>query len=713
MAGPWEKYGESTAQAAGPWSGYGEQNPSAPAEAAPDDRGVVRKAADWALGNRREESIPLMQDAGLQLSPEQAAQMTALVATTQSDERMQAGIKNMFPDAQFDTDQYGNQVAIVPTTAGGGNERSQWTRFYTNPQGLDKNDAMRVAGVASTAALWPAKMGLLTAGALGAGEAALIEGVSSQAAGDDFKKSDVLWGALGAAGGQLLGNQLGKLFKAKNIPLRNADGSYTDDALRAFQQAGINPDDVTEGVAETISRHISQNVDPKQAGRVAQSQGLPVPVQLSRGQVTGDVGQQILENEARKNILGEGPARVMNEFADAQQAALRENIPAIQSQLGGDVLERGAGGAQAQASLAAQRTAAQANATALYDTARASGAAIIPDNYAGTMDDALFKSLSDFLPSERPGTTQILDSINEVLSTDKNVGSLFGLRRQLNNIGSPGSPDQAAAGVLKRALDEQLNMLADQAMLNGDEAVVEAHMAAIKNYADYASTWKSKGILDTLTRTATRDGGVDLVVSPEQAANYIMGSSGSGLITKPNLVRDLGVLKNQLPEADWNAVRQEAFMRIFDKAQNGAGGVTGGTFTTMLNRFSRENPAVYRALFSKDEQALFRQFAAVAHTISGSASNTSNSASSMMKIIPKLGQAFKTSSLARFAGLVPILNTTRDRAREFAVGSAVRNTAPAVSNNLGGQIGGAIGAATGGSGSVNDPIEEQMQRYGR
>ena len=36
MAGPWEKYGESTAQAAGPWSGYGEQDSATPTEVAPE-----------------------------------------------------------------------------------------------------------------------------------------------------------------------------------------------------------------------------------------------------------------------------------------------------------------------------------------------------------------------------------------------------------------------------------------------------------------------------------------------------------------------------------------------------------------------------------------------------------------------------------------------------------------------------------------------------
>jgi len=577
--------------------------PVAPPPAAQDARGAIRKATDWVRGTRREESIPLMQDAGLQLSAPQAAKMTALLSTTISDDRMQTGIKNMFPDAQFDTDQYGNQVAIVPTTAGGGNERSQWTRFYTNPQGIDKNDFIRAGMVATTSALWPAKMGRLAAGALGAGEAALIEGVSSQSAGDDFKKSDVLWGGLGAMGGQFLGNQLGKLFKAKNIVLRNADGSYTDDALRTFKQAGVNPDDVTDDVARQIGEAIARDVDPQQAGRVAQSQGLPVPVQLSRGQVTGDVGQQLLESEAKKSLLGDDAAKLMNDFAGAQQTALRENIPAIQSTLGGDVLERGAGGAQVQGALAAQRAAAQANASNLYKTAREAGTAIIPDSYAGAMDDALLGSLADYAPFDRPGTTQILDRINEVLSTDRNVGSLYTLRRQLNNVGTPGSPDQAAAGVLKRALDNQLQTLADQALLNGDEAVVRAHAEAIRNYADYAATWKSRGgILEKLTNTRTIDGEIGaLSISAEQAANTILGANASGIITKPNLVRDLRVLRNQLPEPEWNAIRQEAFMRIFDKAQNGAGDVTGGTFTTLLNRFQRENPAIYRELFSKDE----------------------------------------------------------------------------------------------------------------
>ena len=525
MAGkPWEQF-QQPAQPQGPWSQF------QPAQAEPE-RGIMRRAADWLTGSRREESIPIAPEANLRLPADKAAQMTALLATTASDDRLRSGIQQIIPDAQFETDQYGNLVVIAPV-GGVANERSQWTRFYPNPQGLDRTDIMQGAGVAALASpLGRAAEaiglggGVLAGAAIGGTEAALIEGASSSLSDQPFKYSDVPYGIIGGAGGAYLGNQLGRLFASKNVSqLFDASGALTPQARAVLREAGVDEAAMTADVAQSVSDYVSRGVDPAQAGRSAMAETLPVSVPLSRGQVSGTPVQQIFESEAGKGVYGEAPMRLMQDLQRRQQEALRENIPAIQQTLGGDMIERGAGGAAAQEALVGQRAAARQEASRLYDVAERAGYSYIPEAMIGEVDDNLLSSIRSFPATATPVTREIYGDINQALVNGGDVTSLFRLRSQLVNAGNAGSVEQAAANSLKNQLDAELSRLADQALLSGNNDAIAAWSNAIKNYADFAGTWKSRGILDKLTQTTRRDGEMMLNVSPEQAANYILGAS--------------------------------------------------------------------------------------------------------------------------------------------------------------------------------------------
>ena len=709
MAGkPWEQF-QQPAQATGPWSQF------QPVAAEPE-RGIFQRTTDWLTGARREEAIPLAPEANLRLPADKAAQMTALLATTASDDRLRSGIQQIIPDAQFETDQFGNLVVIAPV-GGVASERSQWTRFYPNPQGLDRTDVMQGAGVAALASpLGRASEtiglggGVLGGALLGGTEAALIEGASSQLSDQPYKFSDIPYGMAGGSAGAYLGNQLGRLFASKNVSqVFDASGALTPQARSVLRQAGVDENAITADVAQSVSDYVSRGVDPAQAGRSAMAETLPVPVPLSRGQVSNTPVQQIFESEAGKGVYGESPMRLMQDLQRRQQEALRENIPAIQQTLGGDMIERGAGGAAAQEALVGQRAAARQEAGRLYDVADQAGYSYIPKWLIGEVDDNLLSSLRDFPASATPVTREIYGKINETLVNGGDVTSLFRLRSQLVNAGNAGSVDQVAANALKNQLDQELSRLADQALLGGNNDAIAAWSNAIKNYADFAGTWKSRGILDKLTQTARRDGEMALVVSPEQASNYILGASGSGMITKPNLVRDLRVLKNQLPENEWNGLRQEAFLRIFDSAQRGQD-VSGQTFSTLWNRFQRENPALARELFTDSDRALFSQFAAVATQISSSARNTSNSATTLMGIIPKLAQAFKQSNVGRLVSALPLAPFIKERFGALRIGGALSGT-PVPQTAGAGVSGASVGGVVGGSGVVNDPAAQMIDRY--
>ena len=105
-------------------------------------RNVAQRALDWFKGGQREENIPLANKANLGLPTDKATKMVGLLATTASDDRLQSGIKNIIPGAEFDKDQYGNLVVISPVYKDG-EPTQQYTRFYPNPKGLDITDIMQ------------------------------------------------------------------------------------------------------------------------------------------------------------------------------------------------------------------------------------------------------------------------------------------------------------------------------------------------------------------------------------------------------------------------------------------------------------------------------------------------------------------------------------------------------------------------------------------
>ncbi|CAN0460708.1 unnamed protein product, partial [Ectocarpus fasciculatus] len=105
-----------------------------------------------------------------------------------------------------------------------------------------------------------------------------------------------------------------------------------------------------------------------------------------------------------------------------------------------------------------------------------------------------------------------------------------------------------------------------------------------------------------------RDGSQRLAVGPDDAANYIFGRSGIG--AKKGLERDLVKLRDTLgpDSAEWNAIREEAFLRLF---RNQPGPEAGGVFNAQafskeLNRALTDSPDAMKVLFSSKEAALMR-----------------------------------------------------------------------------------------------------------
>jgi hypothetical protein len=451
------------------------------------------------------------------------------------------------------------------------------------------------------------------------------------------------------------------------------------------------------------------------------SRGLPVEVPMTQGQITGSKGQQLSEDMMASGAYGTSAERTMSGFRAGQQEALRQNVRAISEGLapGSPPVSRGEGGRLAQEALVAARSGDKALADQLYAQARASGfAAVKPDEAFRISDAARSTYREGFDPITAPKMDGLLLRLDEIMENGGDVKALQAWRRQVSNLRS-GAPDVegAAAGAVLRQFDTQLKDAVDNQLLIGDEAAVGAWQNAIQNYAEYASTWKSRGgILNVLTEQVSRDGQRQLKVAPEEAANAIFTITASGLASKTKLARDLVTLKSRLPDAEWNALRQEAFIRLTDTAEGAFRGgeqqLSGVNFKKAWTTLQRNNPSVVNALFSKVERDTITQFSDVAARATNAAINASNTANAAGGAIQRMASAFTASGPGQFL----IQNYLAGIIREPY--GAMRATSATAQRNAPRQIVGtprasAVGAGAGAALSQEEEIGPRIPITGR
>ena len=687
-------------------------------------RNVAQRALDWFKGGQREENIPLANKANLGLPTDKATKMVGLLATTASDDRLQSGIKNIIPGAEFDKDQYGNLVVISPVYKDG-EPTQQYTRFYPNPKGLDITDIMQGSGavalgqaIAATGGALGLPVAGMTGGALiGATEAGLIEAASAYLSGKRFKAGDVPAGALGGAAGAKAGEMLGRLVRAfRSAPraMFGDDGALQPRIAEELRKAGIDPATVTRDTLTDISRRIQQGVDPTEAGRMAEAQNLPVSVPMTTGSITGSKGQQLFENAAESGAFGQTAESMMQGSRAKTQSALQQNIPAIQDRIGGNaptVTETGQAGAAAQDALASQRAAAQQRADDLYKEARASGSAFMDEESALAMTGRIGEQMgAEFELSNIPKTAGLMNKLNEIIADGGDVREMFALRTKVTSLGSELGVEGQAAREFKGVLDNELTSAMQNALIYGDAAAVGRWKEAVANYADFAQLWKSKGgILNALTEQTLKDGEKTLKVTPAQASNYIFGVSTNRLSTNPKIASNILTMKKQLPEEQWNQLRQEAFLRIAQAGKTAKAGedmFSGVNFRKEWKKLSDNNPAMIKALFTAQERALINQFANVSARATGGAVNASNSANSAFNLLGRLGSAFGSTNLGQFMTRVVGANMIRSAYGSARASSAIRGNPTPMS--FGGSAGAGGAAAT--TDDVQNPITQQIQR---
>lgn len=619
-------------------------------------------------GSDADPNIPSAVDANLGLSASESARMVALLATTRNEDRLKSGILKIEPETTFGTDESGRMYAMWPRSENG-KKTGAITRFYPNEPGLGMIDVMQGAGavgLSTPVGKVLQTIGLPTAGYLGAAaiggtEAALVEAGSSQMSGAPYQLTDIPIGVAGGALGQKLINIVGSLVntirRVGPTQVLGPDGRLLPGPAKMVRDAGLDPDQVSASVAAQIQKQVTAGVAPEAAAVTAMSKGLPVEVPMTRGQITGSKGQQLVEDAMASGVYGSAAEKRMMEFRKSQQEALSGNIAAITEGIapGSIPVPKGQGGELAQQALVAARAGDKALADDLYNQARASGAAYVTPDEAVNITDAVrgtYRGLSS--PIATPKVDQYLLRLDEIMANGGDVNALQMWRQQVSSLGGgTPTPDGVVAGKILQDFDKRLEAAVDNQLVIGDQQAVKAWSNAIKNWREYKKTWESKsGILSVLTEKGVRDGSLALKVAPESAANAIFTMTASGLAGKTGLARDLLTLKSKLPEAEWNALRQEALIRLTETAKKtGTGGaetVSGKSFKDAWSNLNQNNPSVVNNLFSKVERDTITQFADVAARATSAAVNASNSANAAAGMIQRLAASITASGPGQF-----------------------------------------------------------------
>jgi hypothetical protein len=437
-------------------------------------------------------------------------------------------------------------------------------------------------------------------------------------------------------------------------------GKLTEAGKQVLVRAGVDPEQITDDFARKFAAMARDAANPEDAARLAGSQSLPVSVPKTKGDVTGSPSQQMFESLAEKGAYGEMAENTMRNFRSGQQEAVRANVPAIQGRISGgapQVLERGQAGAQAQTALTSMRGAEKAAVDAAYDAARG-----MPAGFNGPRAvQQLYNEIGQASPvAERlsfsPKAQTLLSDLQALTPGDDMgvpVRALFDWRRRVSSLANEttDATEKAALNGMKRQFDATMQKLAASDLMAGDKAAVDAWSKAIGARSMFGKKWQAGDIVERLTSGD---------VTPEAASNLIFNSKEAGFINSPELVAAMRKLKGTLPTEQWNAIREEAFLRL---AQQGEGAYSGSArsfsgvnFKKAWDNFQMKNAPLVREFFGDEERKLISQFAKEAAEATGKVrggDNFSNTTVALSNLVQRLRMLPFGEKMAAFISGVP------------------------------------------------------------
>lgn len=471
------------------------------------------------------------------------------------------------------------------------------------------------------------------------------------------------WGAAGGVMGTTVGNVIEALAKRYGPGVARLlgrgegvrpDGTLSPELSQKLRDAGVNPDEVTAEFSRAFEAR-SRELPGDQAARAAALDAMNIPG--TRGQITGDVTQQAVEEGMRAGAGGgQSAANTMRQFDETQRGAVASARDRIGTGLGGgrmaadDAVE-----ASGRALQGVQRKADEAKALAqsFYRESEAAGVKIRPESFDNLMvriDDRLASAeviVDEATPvanrmlrvlrsrSTRPPGVEGLSPDGSALAAPGRSGGGQGVSLELvDNTRSRISKalrdarqrgDTAETEALSEILggmDDWLDDAVDAALYDAGPEALESLKTARKLWAEYRKQFFGKKGADRFIRKMVED-----EASPRDvfAWLYSQGRMGGNRQSTEFAAR----LRNVLgPDSDeWAALRQGAWTKL--TSGDGAARQPGPqkVAENILGFITGETRSLARLMFSPEEikQMLVYARAQKAMVPQGKATNPSGS----------------------------------------------------------------------------------------
>lgn len=526
---------------------------------------------------------------------------------------------------------------------------------YLNKPGLDTQDVVRgVRGAlpymltGGAAGLAGRGAGVLANSLLQGGAAALTSAVGDLAQEPMGSQQGIeggkalITGALGAAG-PVLGKAVGSAYQrfiAEPRYFDRSSGALTDLGKQVAQDMGLDPATMAREAQQTFAK--SYAADPAAAQGLIDSGKLDFNVPVTKGQLTKDPQQLMIEKSLRSGVHGETAKNTITALDQEQAAKLAEaarqtlpqkfvsnldgyhgNAQFRPTKLGNEPLAPDQFGSVIQDTFQGAKSAAQAAEDKAWDgigVLRATPQAL------ENLPNAIRSSL-EFKPDNtlHPATWRMLEQLDAFTKGNKsgptldilgpnNAGDLDTFRRQLGALvkAAPNPADRTLAGNVYRSFNNWIGDSAQQQLLlgNADDAarLVAARDVSKQMHEIFAPTIKGRQtsgarVVEKILNQDTPEKIIDtLFASPK--AGVKDGTVEALLLMK----RAAGQYADQAASTDlWTSLKVAYWSKLI---QGKDGQVLSPT--NMLNNINsalHNQPTVVQTLFSKSDLKMINRFA--------------------------------------------------------------------------------------------------------
>jgi len=519
-------------------------------------------------------------------------------------------------------------------------------RYYLNKAGASGQDFedLTTTGAIEGAVMAPLmKFGgkiagpvgsMLMAGVGGAGGSVVQDNLAAGAGskrGIDIQNA-LLSGAFGIGGdlaGRLLAPVFRRLFKSNDI---TPEGRISEKAQDTLDRMGVDTDQVTPEWAKQFIE-AQKVLDTPEAAAYANAESLPVPVKLTRGDVSRNIEDMRVEQNARRGNLGPDAGEIMNRVRTEQNEQILANQQAITNQMGtGKELAPNQGVANVGKILEEQATRLKAKGSAAYKIASEAGANLKSAGVKNFLNTAKQTLKKEFPSSSR--RNEVNAEINELLNdlpqmdfitnkagqtTDNFIEAnrLEAFRQDLLAIqrGLPeGSPQKPVFGSLINQLDDFTEGAFDAGLVTGDTAALEKFKQARGIWRKLRTKYEGKEagkIYDIIQAVRNGDANANVanIIFDAQAIGMKKGALQAVKKMKEILGADSEAFKN---------LKEDAVLRLFNSntkgnqlGQNMETMFSGNKFATSVNAAMKDAPELMKEIFTKEELALINQFKSV------------------------------------------------------------------------------------------------------